>query len=94
MQTNNLITSVVSFLGNCRRVSHLKTKQNKYLAVFYGFYNSPNRSRYIAYIATKRATVIFNNSLTAFELAPSADFVITGMNGGLIVIPSSVFGNA
>ena len=38
--------------------------------------------------------VLFNNSLTAFELVPSPDFVITEMNGGLIVIPSSVFGNA
>lgn len=39
-------------------------------------------------------TVLFSNSLTVFELVPSADFVITEMNGGLIVIPSSVFGNA
>lgn len=38
--------------------------------------------------------VLFNNSLTVFELVPRADFVITEMNGGLIVIPSSVFGNA
>ena len=38
--------------------------------------------------------VLFNNSLTVFELVPGADFVITEMNGGLIVIPSSVFGNA
>ncbi len=38
--------------------------------------------------------VLFNNSMTVFELVPGADFVITEMNGGLIVIPSSVFGNA
>lgn len=38
--------------------------------------------------------VLFNKSLTVFELVPRADFVITEMNGGLIVIPSSVFGNA
>lgn len=38
--------------------------------------------------------VLFNNSLTVFELMPRADFVIAEMNGGLIVIPSSVFGNA
>lgn len=38
--------------------------------------------------------VLFNNSLTVFELVPRADFVIAEMNGGLIVIPSSVFGNA
>lgn len=39
-------------------------------------------------------TDLFNNSLTTFELMPCADFVITEMNGGFIVIPSSVFGNA
>lgn len=38
--------------------------------------------------------LFFNNSLTVSELVPGADFVITEMNGGLIVIPSSVFGNA
>ena len=84
---------MVSFLGNIKLLSLLE-KTNIWLLSTASITPRIDQGTLPTLQQREPQIVFFNNSLTAFELVPRGDFVITEMNGGLIVIPSSVFGNA